>query len=254
MAIHANTTGLIVDNVVVCNVATAGAAIVAADCFLAGNTYSETEGGIDAPPSWIQTDSVLNMIGVDDADNLALTSTVAANADGSILERLEQIDVDTSAILVDTAELQPAAEKCIKASITTIASGQDVLFTVAGGPIKIIEIVGICTGVIQSQSTLINYNVAVTDPAGDVVFGTDGTALEINADAAGTLYTWSGVIAADLVATTSGVALGMASGTTTGLIVPPGDIELSSTAASTGTIDFSMRYVPLNESVVVTAP
>ena len=107
---------------------------------------------------------------------------------------------------------------------------------------------------LYNQSTLINYNVAVTTPSGDVVFGTDGTALEINNDDPGALYTWSGVIAADLVATDAGVALGMASGATTGLIVPPGDIELRSTAASSGTIDFSMRYQPLDEGVTVTAP
>jgi hypothetical protein len=199
-------------------------------------------------------DLATNLIGVDDGNNAASTTNVAANADGSVLERLEQVDVDTSAIITDTAAMQPIQEYSIKASITTIASGEDVLFTVAGGPIKVVEIIGIVTGVIQAQSTLINYNVAVTTPAGDVVFGTDGTALEINADAAGTLYTWNGVIANDLVATTSGVALGLASGTTTGLIVPPGDIELSSTAASTGTIDFYMRYIPLDSSSVVTAP
>lgn len=37
------------------------------------------------------TDSTTNFIGIDDADNLAATTNVAANEDGSILERLEQI-------------------------------------------------------------------------------------------------------------------------------------------------------------------
>jgi len=177
--------------------------------------------------------------------------------DDTVKASLDLAHTDLDAILVDGTEAATQvtlSEKCITASITTIAANEDVLFTVAGGPIKIIEIVGIVTGVIQSQSTLINYNIAVTDPAGDVAFGTDGTALEINADASGTLYTWDGVIANDLIATTSGVALGLASGATTGLIVPPGDIELSSTAASTGTITFYMRYQPLSASSVVTAP
>lgn len=180
-----------------------------------------------------------------------------AAQDDNIKASLDLAHTDLDAIIVDgtQAAAQVALEtKSISTSIATIAANEDVLFTVAGGPIKIIEIVGIVTGTIQAQSTLINYNVAVTTPSGDVVFGTDGTALEINADAAGTLYTWDGVIANDLTATTSGVALGLASGATTGLIVPPGDIELSSTAASTGTITFYMRYQPLSASSVVTAP
>ncbi len=188
----------------------------------------------------------------------AFTGPAAGAAqDDNAKASLDLAHTDLDAIIVDGTEAATQTtmdEKCILASITTVATGEDVLFTVAGGPIKIIEIVGIVTGTIQAQSTLINYNVAVTAPAGDVVFGTDGTALEINADAVGTLYTWNGVIANDLLATTSGVALGMASGTTTGLVVPPGDIELSSTAASTGTIEFSMRYQPLDEGVTVTAP
>jgi hypothetical protein len=157
-------------------------------------------------------------------------------------------------ILADGVEAATQATleaKCISKDLASLASGANVLFTVAGGPIKLVEIVAICTGDIQAQSTLIGYNVAVTTPAGDVPFGTDGTALEINADAAGTLYTWDGVIAADLVATTAGVAIASGSDVTNGLIIPPGDIELTSSATSTGTLTVSMRYLPLSPDSVV---
>ena len=40
------TSGIIANNNLFCNVATSDLAIVAADCFLAGNTYNETEGGL----------------------------------------------------------------------------------------------------------------------------------------------------------------------------------------------------------------
>lgn len=92
------TTGIIYDNVTICNVATPDAAIVAADCFLAGNKYSETEGGFDAPPTWLTTDSALNMIGFDDADNVYASTNVASNADGSILEREEYIQAEVAKI------------------------------------------------------------------------------------------------------------------------------------------------------------
>lgn len=248
----ANATGMCARNILQTDVITTALDNGTMSCH--GNTWSTPTADVEAVPVNPILDSVTNLIGVDDASNLGVTTNVTADADGSILERLEQLDVDTSAIITDTAAMQPIQEYSITASVATIASGEDVLFTVAGGPIKIVEIIGIVTSGIQAQSTLINYNVAVTTPAGDVPFATDGTALEINGDAAGTLYTWNGVIANDLVATTAGVALGLASGTTTGLIVPPGDIELSSTAASTGAITFYMRYIPLSSSSAVTAP
>lgn len=175
-----------------------------------------------------------------------------AAQDDNVKASLDLVNTDTAAIIVAAAAEVTMAEKCISTDLATIANAANVLFTVAGGPIKLIEIVGIVTGAIQAQETLVNYNVAVTTPSGDVPFGVAGPALDINNDAAGTLLTWSGIIAEDLTATTAGVALGMASDATTGLIIPPGDIELTSSAASTGTLTFSMRYQPLNPDVTVT--
>jgi len=192
----------------------------------------------DAGNLWDDTDTA------DTSSVIWTTEETGVNVWGA--SRLAQIEAEA----VDALESMPAI-KAITAT-TTDVSNDTVLFTVASGPIKLIEIIGIVGTGIQAQGCLINYNVAATTPAGDTVFGTDGTALEINGDASGTLYTWSGVIAADLVATTAGVALGFASGTTTGLIVPPGDIELKTTATNTGTITFYMRYVPLSTASTVT--
>ncbi len=51
ITLKSDTSALIVDNDCVTNVATSDLAIVAADGFLAGNTYNETEGGLaNAPP------------------------------------------------------------------------------------------------------------------------------------------------------------------------------------------------------------
>jgi len=46
ISLVATTTGIIANNVIATNVATPDLAIVAADCFLFGNTYNETEGGV----------------------------------------------------------------------------------------------------------------------------------------------------------------------------------------------------------------
>ena len=84
----ATTTGMIVDNILVCNVATPDLAIVGADMYIADNWYSESEATSIAP-MWLTTDTVDNIFGFNDSDNATSTSSVASNRDGSILERLE---------------------------------------------------------------------------------------------------------------------------------------------------------------------
>jgi len=144
------------------------------------------------------------------------------------------------------------SERVVQKHLSTIANGANNLFAVAGGPIKLTEIVAYVDSQIQAQSTLIGYNVDPTTPATDTAFGTDGTALEINADAAGTVYSWDGVLATDLTATTNGVVLAMGTDVSYGLIIPVGMIELTSSAASTGQITVYMSYIPLGPSVTVT--
>jgi len=53
--------------------------------------YTVIAGDAGATPSLAATDSATNFIGTDDNDNAAATTNVAANEDGTILERLEQI-------------------------------------------------------------------------------------------------------------------------------------------------------------------
>lgn len=105
-----DTSGVILNNYLICNEGTPDAAIVGADMWVLNNWYQETEGGVSAAPMWLTTDTADNIIGFDDNDNAAATTNVAANADGSVLERLEQIDTDTSAIATDTAAMDTSGE------------------------------------------------------------------------------------------------------------------------------------------------
>jgi hypothetical protein len=172
-----------------------------------------------------------------------------AAQDDNVKASLDLAHTDLDALIVYGA----MREQSISKAITTIANGNNDLFVVAGGPIKVLEIVAYVDTEIGAESVLINYNINPTAPAADTAFATDGTALEINADAVGTVYTWDGVIDNDLTATTNGVALGLAA--YSGLVVPAGSIEL--TAAHDGTADGAitvyMRYVPLASGVTVTA-
>lgn len=145
----------------------------------------------------------------------------------------------------------PDRAKSVTKRLVTIVSGLNNLFNIIGGPVKIIEIIGIVAVQIEGKSTLINYNMDPTSPAGDTVFATDATALEINGDTIGTLYTWGGVVGTDLAVAANGVAIGMANGS--GLICPAGSLELAAVVvtSATGTIDFYLRYVPLLPGVRV---
>lgn len=242
--LKSDTSAMIYGNVFACNVATPDAAVVGADTYLFSNVYNEAEGGVSAAPMWFTTDTLDNKIGVDDAANLGTTANVTADADGTILERLEQLDVDTSA-RVSSGEATAATV------LTTILNGNNNIFTISG-TVKIIEIVGIVTTEIEGKACEINYNMDPTSPAGDTVFGTDGTALEINGDTVGALYTWDGVIANDLTATDNGVALGMPAPT---LIVPAGSLELAAvvSTSATGAITFTVRYKPLTPGATITS-
>lgn len=136
-------------------------------------------------------------------------------------------------------------EKCATKSLVGIAHGLQNLFVISG-LIQVIELVGIVKTAIQGASCLINYSYDPTSPAGDTVFGTDGTALEMNAATIGSIITWAGVVANDLVLTANGVALGLPAPR---LILPAGSLELAAVnaggTAKTGDIDFYIRYKPL---------
>jgi hypothetical protein len=184
------------------------------------------------------------------ADTLHKNGSFTYDNTTDSLEAIADRDV---LILADTDALQQSGEYCVSKALATIVNGNNNLFTVAGGPVKIIEIVGYVTAEIEGKSCLINYNFDPTNPATDTVFATTGTALEINADAIGTLYTWNGVVANNLVATTNGVALGLP--TYSGIILPTGSLELAAavSTSATGTITFYVRYKPLLPGATMTA-
>jgi hypothetical protein len=56
-----------------------------------GNLWADSTADTEGVPVNKQADAATNFIGVDDSNNAASTSNVTANEDGSILERLEQL-------------------------------------------------------------------------------------------------------------------------------------------------------------------
>jgi hypothetical protein len=127
-------------------------------------------------------------------------------------------------------------ERTVKKSITSVTT-QD-LFIVEGGPIKIIEIIGVVTTTIQTQANNTKLLVDPVEPATD----TDLCAvLDVTAKAAGSVFTITGTFANAMIVTANGVVAGLA----TEIICPVGTIELACSATNTGTIDWYLRYQAL---------
>lgn len=125
------THGVIRNVDIVCNVATPDLSIVADTMFRFGNRYSETVAGAWAYEIEPQSpDSTYNFIGVDDADNVAATTNVVANRDGSVLERLEHLNAGN--VLGQSFIVQKALT-----SSAIVTGGVDVTGTASGGNIYI---------------------------------------------------------------------------------------------------------------------
>jgi len=113
------------------------------------------------------------------------------------------------------------------------------LFNVVG-PVKVDYVVGVVMATIKATASNLSLNAATTDPGGALALG---TALEINADAVGTLYTINGTFGSALVATT----IGAVADTTEGFFMNTGAISFAAVAAEdgNGSIQWSIAYTAL---------
>lgn len=124
------------------------------------------------------------------------------------------------------------------------------LFTISGGKVRIISIVGEVTTVIQTQS---NATKLIFNPTGT---GSDVdlcATLDITADAVGTLYSITGVVATALKSTTLWAVLPADNIAAPGLILAPGTIQLNCAASNTGSVKWTIEYEQLDMGGVVVA-
>ena len=112
-------------------------------------------------------DTAENFIGVDDANNVAATTNVVANRDGSILERLEHL-VNPNGIgsyLYVTKNLTSSA-------ITQ--AGVDVTGVSSGGRLELVRLALMTSGVGLAAGT--NLTLETNNAAGKLIFATEGVA------------------------------------------------------------------------------
>ena len=128
-------------------------------------------------------------------------------------------------------------------------AGEYDLFTVAGGNVLVLGILGEVTTVIETQAN--NTNLEFSPDAATLADNDLCAVLNITADVVGTLYTIDGTAANALVdsGTNGWVAYTLASP----LFLVPGAIELHCVASNSGQVKWSIWYVPLDEGAYIVA-
>lgn len=152
----------------------------------------------------------------------------------------------TKSVLAYSKGQTNVQESVVTTTAAVIAAGTATIFTVAGGPIEVVNIISVCVTANDGTATLLKYT---ADP-------TDGTATDLCAAsaslaslAAGNVVNITGTLANAAVITTNGVAISQLGK----VVVPAGVIQsITSGGATTGTWTHHLRYRPLSRGVTVT--
>lgn len=122
------------------------------------------------------------------------------------------------------------------------------LFTITGGRVLIVDLVGEVTTLIQTQAnnTKLKFNPTATGADTDLC-----AVLDITADAVGTQYSITGTAAtamqSGLLCLTSAQLLARP------LLLSEGDIELDCAASNTGSVSWTVTYRPFDTGATIAA-
>ena len=149
----------------------------------------------------------------------------------------------TDVSVTGLAELQGI--KVSRATDTLPASAAKALFTIAGGRVLLLGIVGEVTTAIQNQAC----NTKLT---ANPTTGTDVdicAVLSIANDEVGCLYGITGLFSDAMVGSNAGAGVWPRNP----VVLPAGTLDLSTAATNTGSVKWDLWYVPLDTSATVTA-
>lgn len=178
--------------------------------------------------------SVLGAIGANNANNAFASTLVAANVDGSVLERLEALQSVQGAQLRSIAKLDGA--------VLLAAGVGDPIFEVTGGPV-LAKIIGLVTTVIGGAANMSLQHTTLV-PAATVALSAAPVA--INADAAGTIY--RNVGAGSTFTPSAGLGFEIIDPVTVDdcwFVLTPGTVAALASAPQAGVIAWYCIYQPL---------
>jgi hypothetical protein len=184
----------------------------------------------------------------------ALSVSAATGAVGTtttLVGYLKQLVTNQLAYQVTNLALDAALERCVAKTDGAVLSGTDDLFTITGGPIQVMSVVGIVTTLIVGAANG-KLTLVTTTPAATVDMSAGAVA--IDDDAAGTSYRHINTTAVLTPVTAGFVMMGNAFATQdTQFLVPIGTIGFNCSAARVGVIAWYLRYKPLSPLSVVVA-
>lgn len=126
-------------------------------------------------------------------------------------------------------------------------TGDQSIFTVAGGRVVLTSIVGVVTTIIQAQANAVKLKSVPTVGTAKDISGT----LDINAFEVGALISLDATaLSTALSGTNAGAALLARYG---GLVVPAGAVKLNAAASSTGAVQWSATYYPYDDGASLVA-
>ena len=132
-----------------------------------------------------------------------------------------------------------------RATATLPQTTASAIFTISGGRVLMLGIVGEVTTAIQNQA---NNTKLVANPTA----GTDVDVCAVLSTAnkeAGTLFGITGLFSDALVGANAGATVWPRNP----VILPIGTLDLSCAASNTGSVKWSLYYVPLDDGAIVTA-
>jgi hypothetical protein len=132
-----------------------------------------------------------------------------------------------------------------RATATLPATTTGSIFTVAGGIVAITQIIGEVTTIIQNQAC--NLHITSVPTVGTAV--DIGANVNIQALEAGGLIGLTGLGSDAVLAPNAGALSGMLRC----LYVPEGVIQIHTSATNTGSIKWSIFYIPIDEGAYITA-
>lgn len=135
-----------------------------------------------------------------------------------------------------------------RATAALPATTTSTLFTITGGRVLLTSIIGEVTTVIQTQADATKLQFDPTDAGAtqDIC-----ATLDITADAVGTLYSITGTPATAMQDALN--FLGADKVLARPMVLKPGAILLNCAATNTGSVKWSLTYVPIDEGAAVAA-
>ena len=217
------------------------------------NLYGDTEDAIIDPGSLSQANVTLSTA-VDtpgnEISNRAMLGDFTgphggAAQDDNVKASLDLAHTDLDAILADTVALDLYRVKTISTT-TDFTASTDNMFTVAGGPVEILSLYGLCTTLAGGSPGTMVIEMDATTAAQD---GDFSTTVNVDALAAGDVIRFTNAIDEGVLSWTTGTQAGQP----LNWFAPIGDIEQTLSSTGTGAVTWYMTYRALDASSAVTA-